>query len=126
MDAESSKYPAWSPTAPLSDAIASGNVTVTGGVHAPVEVPMISNTHSLLMTHFCPVKVMFAEPVVVTVNDDQVPIKFMSLAVNVWPTTKLPRVVTVQSPLLVVGQVAILLQQCCRLVWLGRSRLRRK
>jgi hypothetical protein len=56
---------------------------VTGGVAAPDEVPMISNTHNLLMTHFCPVKVMFAEPVVVTVNDDHVPMMFMSDAVSV-------------------------------------------
>lgn len=79
----------------MSVAIASGSVTVTGGVHAPVAVPIISKTHSLLMTQDWPVKVMLAEPVVVTVNDDQVPIKFMSLAVNVWPTTKLPKFVTI-------------------------------
>lgn len=81
------------PTAEFRVTMVSGRVTENGGVAAPVEVPMISKVTNLLTTHSTPVKVMLAEPVVVTVNDEYVPIMFISDAVSVWPTVKLPRVV---------------------------------
>ena len=83
------------PTAEFKLVIVSGKLTENGGVAAPVAVPMISKVTSLLTTHFAPVKVISAEPVVVTVNDDHVPIMFISDAVSVWPTVKLPRVVMI-------------------------------
>ena len=58
------------PTAEFTFCKVSGKFIENGGVAAPVEVPTISNVTILLSTHFVPVKVMFAEPVVVTVNDE--------------------------------------------------------
>jgi hypothetical protein len=82
------------PTAEFKVLMASGRVTENGGVAAPVAVPMISKVTNLLTTHLTPVKVMSAEPVVVTVNDEYVPIAFISAAPRIWPAVKFPRVVT--------------------------------
>ena len=83
------------PTAEFRLFIVSGKLIENGGVAAPVAVPTISKVTILLSTHLAPVKVISAEPVVVTVNDDHVPIMFISDAVSVWPTVKLPRVVMI-------------------------------
>ena len=83
------------PTAEFTLLKVSGKFTENGGVAAPVAVPTISKVTSLFSTHFVPVKVMSAEPVAVTVNDEKVPMMFMSVLRSVWPTVKFPSVVMI-------------------------------